>query len=178
MCLVFALSCQRGRSDSSLDSNRSIPATVDTLVAAYITADTAGDFTRAISYILAADESPPTPCNMAFETEEIVRTASVVGRRVIGDTSVIAVKYDVLGESWGEDRRLVGPRDLRFGENVRAKTETLEVVRDSSGRLGIVCNPSAPPNHRGLSIWMQAVPRLNDSSLAHWKSALRRRRPR
>jgi hypothetical protein len=167
-CFVVIAACQRGR-----PLRDPATAAAESVVVRYLTADTAGDPQAASALVTSSRDDTLARCNLAYDGIDIVQTTALRRVWTAGDTVFFVLEYSVLGEGTSSDPRFVGPKYWRFARHIEIERETLRVARPQRSPPRIVCDPSHPPNHRGLSFWGTKIPLLDDSSMVEWKSAVR-----
>ena len=133
-------------------------ATAESLAAYYVAQDTGGRGHGADSLVF--------PCEGDQAVDFIYLTDGVrlLAPDIRADTIRIVALYNTLGEVWGDD-----PTRWHFREQSTVDTNTFDVVRDSSGRIGIACG-SFHANHSTLAHLTDALEHLDDSSRVAWAS--------
>lgn len=167
LCLLLAVGCRRPKLSAT---DAATLAAAESLVRQFVTADTLGDLDGARALFIRADGDTPGPCDFAYDVVEIARSVLLKGSLLRNDTAIVVIEFNLLGGVTSEDPHTAGPKYLRFHPYPRIEDDSIAATHEATGKLGIVCNPAATPNRRGLSLWQTKLAYLDDSSLALWRS--------
>jgi len=132
-------------------------AGIDEIVAAYIVADTTGRLHAAAALAEWSDcEWVPST-----DTVEPVSAVDVVGRRLRNDTTLVSIRYSVLGRASG----------ATFSPSPGQDTVVVPVAVNSEGQVRLQCG-EYHPNHISIAEFERGwVPYLDSLSQARWQEA-------
>ena len=131
----------------------------------YVEHDTGGNWRAADSLVL------PCEGDQARDYVAVTRKVRWLAPRTHADTITLTALYDLVGSASSYDEKQTGPQNWRFKAEPGVDTSLLDIVADSTGRVGIVCG-SFSDNHLMVSRMASIVKRFDDSSRALWNRAL------
>jgi hypothetical protein len=160
--LVTAAMCQRaphGSSDPRV-------AAAKRVAAAYIAADTAGQWQTADSLVdwRGCDFDPAT------DYLQLTVAARVTDATVRGDTVDVTLEYDVLGRAWSDDPKRAGAKYWHFAAQRLRDRLVLHVLPFAHMKTPIVCG-EYQPNHVALSQMTEEILHMDDASHAALEQA-------
>ena len=140
-------------------------AVAESIAMRYVEHDTAGNWRAADSLVL------PCEGDQARDYVAVTRRVRWLAPRTHAGTITLTALYDLVGSASSYDEKQTGPQNWRFKAEPGVDTSFLDIVADSTGRVGIVCG-SFSDNHQMVSSMASIVRRFDDSSRALWNRAL------